>query len=289
MNMNTDLVNRALYSTGQTQLSDEDIENKNDTYKLCASYYISTFLEALSEVEWVGGRRRVLLVRTGRPVRWNKKYRFAYDVPFDCAKPIELQDNGYFVVEDKLILTDTQDAELLYVSNGKILREIAVVRAGTPFDALRAELSHEYFTAGPPGSDPDVIFHAGSPWDLPIPSYTCNDCGVQTVTRETLTICPQCNSTNLRDDPAVLPEDPESDEDFPDYIERAYEPKFFQYVEMMLAAKFAVKITDQPRLHAQLLQEAMKVKQEAIAASRSSRSAKVNPSPWWEDQLGLKM
>jgi len=248
MNMNKDIVNRALYATGQSSLTDSDIENKNANYELCKSFYLATFLEALSEVEWVGGRKRDKLVRTGRPVLRNRNYRFAYDMPFDCAKPIELQDNEFFIVEDRLIFTDVPKAQLQYVSNGKVLRLISVV---TMMPGYLPEM--EYLSAGPPGTVPEVTLYPGS--------------------------------IEYIDD--VLPEDPQINEDYPDYIELDYEHKFYEYIEKNLAAKFAMKASDQPRLHSQLLQEAMMIKMEAVDASRSSRAAKIKEDSWWSKELGL--
>ena len=249
MNMNLDIVNRALYSTGQEML-DETSEAVKDSsvYKLCKAFYIAAFLEALSEVEWVGGRKRGKLVRTGRPVLTNQKYKFTYDMPYDCARAIELQDNEFFIVEDRLIMTDALSAELLYVSNGRILRPIA---AAVMIPGERPE--NEYLSAGPPGTMPDYTLYPGKIDDI----------------RE------------------ALPKDPEPATDYPDYAELNYEPKFFEYIEKKLAAKFAMKLSDQPKLHMQLLQEALLVKQEAVYASRASRAAKHKGDPFWGDELGL--
>jgi len=248
MNINLDIVNRALFTIGHNPLTDADIKANNISAELCKSYYLTTFLEALSEVEWVGGRKRDKLVRTGRPVLRNHKYRFAYDMPYDCAKPIELQNNEYFIVEDRLILTDEPRAELLYVSNGKVLRLIAAA-----VNELGEMPVSEYFTAGQPWTEPDITLYSGSPADIE----------------------------------NVLPEDPKPGSDYPDYIALDYEHKFYEYIEKKLAAKFAIKLSDQPKLHTQLLQEALLVKQEAIDASRASRAAKVKEDKWWADELGL--
>ena len=248
MNMNLNIVNRALFAVGQNQLTEADISNKNAGYEIAKSYYISTFLEALSEVEWVGGRKRDRLVRTGRPVIKNDKYNYAYDMPYDCARPIELQNNEYYIVEDRLILTDDPQAELLYVSNGKVLRPIAIVQM-----ILGERPQGEYMTAGQPWTKPDFTLYAGGPADIK----------------------------------EELPKDPPPASDYPDYTELDYEPKFFEYIEKKLAAKFAMKLSDQPKLHTQLLQEALLVKQEAIDASRASRAAKANQNRWWSEELGL--
>jgi len=264
MNMNLDIVNRALFATGQNLITADE---ESSVYNLCKSYYLTTFLEALSEVEWVGGRKRDKLARTGRPVLNNQKYRFAYDMPFDCAKAIELQDNEYFIVEDRLILTDAPDAELLYVSNGRILKPIA-----TAVMELGMLPEHEYFSAGPPGTKQDYTLHPGG--------------------LEDITECPigsECQGEHEGlEIEAVLPEDPEPDSDYPDYTAIDYEPKFFEYIEKKLAAKLAMKVSENPRLHMQLLQEALLVKQEAVDASRASRAAKVKENSWWSDELGLR-
>ena len=250
MNMDIGIVNRALLDTGRKLLSEEDIDGKSGPYELCRAYYIATFLEALSEVEWVGGRKRAKLARTGMPVVRDKRFRFAYDTPHDCARPIELQGNDYFIVEGRLILTDAPGAELLYVSNGKILRPIALASCGKPGDAAE----NEYFSAGPPGTGPDYTLYPGRPQDIAAP----------------------------------LPQDPPQLEDYPDYAAPEYEAKFYEYVEKKLAAKFAVKLSGQPQLHARLFQEALLIKHEAVDASRAGRAAKLKESPWWADDLGLE-
>ncbi len=257
MNMDIHLVNRALLNIGQYPLSEADRTNENTTFVLCKNFYIETFLEALSEVEWTGGRKRARLVLTGRPVMKNDRYQFAYDMPFDCAKPIELQNNEYFLVEDRIIYTDVKDAELLYVSNGKVLRKLKSISAPRP-----GELPDmEYLTGGRPGDNPDVTLRAGGPRDLPkeIPEGY---------------------------DKVPLPEE-ENTDDFPDYTALQYEPKFYQYVETMLSAKFSMKLSNDPALSNNLLQKAMLIKDEAYNTSKSSKAAKENGQAWWGDELGI--
>jgi hypothetical protein len=247
MNMNRDIINRALLYVGQYPLTEQDVADKNTTYELCRQYYITTILEAASEVEWTGGRRRQKLVASGRPLRRDLRYRFVYDMPFDCAKPIELQNNEFFMVEDRFIFTDVPGAELLYVSNGKILRPIALVAAGRP--GSRQDM--EYLTAGPPGTYPEVTLWPGKPADIG----------------------------------ETLPGDPEPEDDYPDYRTLDYEPKFYEYIEQTLAAKFAMKVSDQPQLHVQLLQEALLIKREAVTASKSRLSAKLERKKWWTEEM----
>jgi len=161
MNMNLDIVNRALFAIGHNPLTDVDRSVKNIGYEVAKSYYIATFLEALTEVEWVGGRKRDKLVRTGRPVLYNRNYHYAYDLPYDCARPIELQDNEHYIVEDRLILTDCSNAELLYVSNGKVMRSVSAVVM-----RLGENQEDEYLTAGQPGTVHEVTLYPGRPSDI---------------------------------------------------------------------------------------------------------------------------
>ncbi|MDR0732250.1 MAG: hypothetical protein LBF63_11315, partial [Treponema sp.] len=168
-------------------------------------------------------------------------------MPFDCAKPIELQNNEFFAVEDRLIYSDAAEAELLYVSNGKVLRPVAVISGGRPGDVM----DMEYLSSGPPGTEPEETIRAGRPADI-------------------------------LDE---LPPDPEPADDFPDYRRLEYEPKFYEYIERALAAKFSMKLTDQPQLHIQLLQEALLIKQEAINATKSRRAAKLEPKKWWTEEI----
>jgi hypothetical protein len=242
------MINRSLYAAGQGPLKDEDISGKNSMYELCKSFYLQTFLEALSEVDWTGGRKRDRLVKTGRPVLEDRRFRFAYDLPYDCAKPVELQDNEFFQVEDKILYTDVDRAELLYVSNGRIPPEMAAVSMGKPGDLMELE----YLTAGRPDTEPDFVLYPGEVSDI-------------------------------LDEP---PEDPEPVGDYPEYRLLDYEPKFHEYIEKALAAKFAMKLSDQPGLHTMLLQEAMIIKQEAYDASRSRSAAKLNGAAWWTEGRG---
>jgi hypothetical protein len=86
--------------------------------------------------------------------------------------------------------------------------------------------------------------------------------------------------------PLPFPENQDKEEDYPEYRPPEYEPKFYEYIEKMLAAKFATKNTTQPQLHNTLIQEAFLIKQEAINASKSISQAKQQPKKWWTEEMG---
>jgi hypothetical protein len=294
VNINLSLANRALARIGIDPLTFSDRTGETLRFRTIRDFYLQTFLEALSEVPWTGGRKRAKLVRTGRP-RLGSGYRCMYDVPFDCARPIELGNNEYFVIEDRFLCTDADNAELLYITNGKILRTIAAVtlRPGDIPDM-------EYITAGRPGDKPELVLRMGRPADVP-PYIIPEDPIAREFILEDIGGIP---AHNVPDGQATyeytlfdfgaspqpvrpLPEDPVSTEDYPDYQPPEYEPKFYEYVEKTLAAKVAIEISKQPELHVQLLQEAMLIREGAVTASMGASAARRQPQKWWKEELGL--
>jgi hypothetical protein len=250
MNIDWNLANRAMLLAGQHEFTEEDRTEKNAAFVLVKQFYLSTVLEALSEVEWAGGRKRGYLMRTGIPHKINDRFRFAYDTPFDCAKPLELEKNEYFLVEGRFIYTDQEHALLLYISNGKALRPAPLISSGKPGDIM----GMEYLSAGrPPDRAEFTTIHSGHPEDIQ----------------------------------DLIPGE-EENEDYPDYQMPVYEHKFYQYAENMLAAKCAMHLSNQPELHTRLLQQAVMIKAEAVEASLSSRAAGQNPRRWWLEELGVK-
>jgi hypothetical protein len=304
MNMNTDLVNRAMYAAGVLKESEEKgleviMEGDRDSadpkkktrYDFFKSIYLSTFLEALSEAPWAMGRRRKRLLKTRLP-HGDSGYRFAYGLPYDCARPVELSGKGFYVIDGEFLCTDTEHAELLYVSNGRFIPQ------GTVFEPVSVTDFAEgrYDTALSPGSvgewgiPPDLTSH------MTVAEYGewigwhgvrgyKDENGECIVTEEEC--MPEGCSLDDPDYRAPLPGAPRSGEDWPDYAAPRFEPKFYEFLELMIAAKLAVKNTAQPRLHDTLLQKAMLVKQEAVKSTKSIVTAKQEPSPWWADRLGL--
>ena len=258
MNMNIDLVNRALYATGHEELIKEEFKNdeeKKPLYDLCKAFYLSTYLEALSEVPWVSARRRRRLMRVRRP-RFNTGYRFAYTLPYDCARPVELSGKGEYIIEGRFLCTDEERAELLYITNGKRLPRLRIAQAPKP------------------GEQADMVLSPGEVDEYDIP------------------IDVEFNPEDPDDDDNEEEELDEGDivedtgEDYPEYDPPQYEPKFYEYIEMTLAAKFAIKITDKPQLSNMLFQKAQYIKDQAITASKSMAKAKKQPVRWWGEILG---
>ncbi len=204
MNIDRDIADRAFLAVGEPALNSGDIGRESERYRMLKTYYLQTILEALSEVPWTRAKKRVVLEKSEDENL--SPYRYAYVTPVDCARPLEMQNNEYFIVEGDRILTDLPDAVLLYITNGR----------RTLWDSI-------------------------------------------TETRE----------------------------DYPAYDLPEMEPKFYEYIEKMLAAKFAIKLTDKKNLYQTLFSAAMLIKDEAVSASKSASAAKKNGNPWWFEEIGV--
>ena len=204
MNIDQALANRVFAGIGDDPLTPADYAGESLRFRILKDFYLQTFLEALSEVPWTRGKKRAVLSKSDADNL--SPYRYMYDLPVDCARPLEIQENAYFVAEGDRILTDRDGAALLYVTNGRI-------------------------------ADPAL----------------CRD-----------------------------------QDNYPDYDPPEYEPKFYEYIERLLAAKLAVKLEKSPKLYETLFASAMLIKREAVAASRSAAAAKKNGNDWWFDRLGIR-
>lgn len=117
MNINKDIVNRALEAAGQERLSDEDIEKNSSRWRLIKDNYLSVILTTLAKTTWTSQLKREKL-KEAEASNFTG-YDYVYLLPVDCAKPEELQDEAEFNVEGKYLYTNSPMAVLLYVSNGK--------------------------------------------------------------------------------------------------------------------------------------------------------------------------
>lgn len=117
MNIDRDLINRALQDAGQETLDDQAINEDVTAWRTCKSFYLPLLLEMLSTSEWTSHKKRKPLdVYEGENY---SKYSNAYTLPTDCSKPIEVQENDEYIVEGNVLYTNTSGAILLYISNNR--------------------------------------------------------------------------------------------------------------------------------------------------------------------------
>lgn len=117
MNIDFEIVARALDKAGQEPLTDEEKETKGSTrWRVIKDFYLAVILEALSNTAWTSQKKRARLNLSEEENLTT--YRFMYELPIDCAKPDALLGDGDYLVEDGFLYTDTEKAILVYVGNG---------------------------------------------------------------------------------------------------------------------------------------------------------------------------
>lgn len=117
MNINIDLVARALDKAGEEPLTPEEIETKKTTrWRLIKDIYLATILEELASVAWTSMKRRVRLELSEEENL--TAYPYMYKLPIDCAKPVGLNSERPYLVEDGILYTDDMDPILIYITNG---------------------------------------------------------------------------------------------------------------------------------------------------------------------------
>jgi hypothetical protein len=119
VNINEDLANRIFLNIGEEILSQGDRTQGTLKWRVLKQYYLSTMLAELAANPWVGARIRKLLVKEATTYTNYSPYQFIYKLPLDCARPLEIQGNYFYVIEDNRLLTDRDNAALLYIANGK--------------------------------------------------------------------------------------------------------------------------------------------------------------------------
>ena len=252
MNLDFALVNRALGSIGMAPLTDEDKLAENEAWQTAMSYYLQTMLEALAQVEWTSAKRRRELAPARMPRKHNPDFACAYDLPLDCAKAIELDGREYFEIEAGVLYTDAAPARLLYVGNGRQLRELQSLHGGN----ARRRLTDSYLSGGDASRDRryewgDKLLSGGNAQRVP----------------------PQ--------------QPPEDGEDFPDYRDLRLEPNFYLYWECLLSAKYALRLTDKPDLAIVYFNKAQAIGRAAEAVSREQAAGRRKAAPSWQEELGL--
>ena len=251
MNMDLALVNRALGNLGKETLSDIDRESKTESFLTAKAYYLQTMLETLERVEWTSALRRRELAPWRMPIKGSPDFARAYEVPYDCARPVELDGREPFKVEGPILYADADPARLLYVSNGRVFYcPGGTVSGGNAFTRR----------------DPDFYLSGGD-----ADSHRRRERGD-----------PVLGGGSASREPFV-----ESADDFPDYRELRLEPNFYWYWECLLTAKYASRLKDEPGRADIWLAKAIAVGRDAQAASRQKAAGRRVAAPTWQEELGL--
>ena len=127
MNIDIKLVARALNKAGEEPLTPEEIETKEGTrWRIIKDCYLATILEELAQVSWTSQKRRARLSLSEEENLTS--YSYMYELPINCAKPVGLNSEQEYLVENGFLYTNDADPILIYVTNyytGKFKYEVA--------------------------------------------------------------------------------------------------------------------------------------------------------------------
>ena len=117
-----------LFNTALGRLGGEQIpynrspQEQDATGILCENLFPHVLDMVLEAHEWGFATRRVILAKLPEQQPENPSYVFRYALPTDCVKPVSLE--GYagvnrtpaYLIESNAILTNKQNAELVYIA-----------------------------------------------------------------------------------------------------------------------------------------------------------------------------
>lgn len=116
MNINHEIVARAMNKAGQEPLTDQEWnDQKNTRYRLIHQFYLETILETLAQTDWTSQKKRAKLnISEEENI---STWQYMYDLPLDCSKCVSLNSEYDFNIEDGYLYTEDPAAILLYISN----------------------------------------------------------------------------------------------------------------------------------------------------------------------------
>lgn len=122
MNIDRSLVARAFIKAGEEPITDAEWEEgTSNRVRAVKDLYLANLLEALASYDWTSQKKRVRLEKWEPEEESDEEnltgYAFAYPLPADCAKVVQLNDNKPYVVEGAFLFTDEDNAVLLYIKN----------------------------------------------------------------------------------------------------------------------------------------------------------------------------
>lgn len=141
MNINREIVNRALGKAGQEPLVEDDITRNTARWRTIKGFYLATILETLSHASWTSQKKRAHLnYKDGENLT---DFSYAYRLPVDCAKPEEINGSKEFITEGNFLYSNEKDAVLLYISDGYVGNRYQVADPQPTNDTFS---EGEYFT-----------------------------------------------------------------------------------------------------------------------------------------------
>lgn len=245
MNIKRDIVARAMIKAGEDPLTDEEFNDKKGTrWRTVKDFYFSVIQEALAGTEWTSQKKRKKLSLSEDENL--TAYMFIYDLPEDCAKAIEINNEEEYLIEGRYLYTDVEEVILTYISSGY---------------------------------NPEITYEEANPQPT---EDTFSEGTYYTYDTETESYIPAVSWT----DEEIYYVVKEDTSDYPGYDDFTPDPMLAEYIETKLAANLALKLTGDNSKYQLLFSEAQIIENRAIKASMAHGHNKDKGNKWWTDTLG---
>jgi hypothetical protein len=320
MNIDTLLANRILLDVGDEILNEGDVEQETLKWRVLKEFYLATVINAVSSIPWTNGKRRSALekidtvfsseVNPENKIVNYSPYRYMYKLPADCARPLEIQGDYFYVIENGCLLTDRQDAALLYVSNGRLEGHFFDFSFGAiTLSSTTTEFANT-FTVELPGEIHSALYIAAT---TAVTGGTKVKVTVKGAMTENASIWTDIASEEFT--PVQLNEGKQKIElfsvrfpyikvaitktgtfsagvlnaylkdDYPGYCISQMEPIFYEYIEKLIASKMITKLKPGSEMRQVLFAEAMLARQEALSGIRAVSSSRSNGERRWDEEI----
>lgn len=287
MNINYDIVNRALNKAGEEALTQTELDENQHRVQLVKSFYLQTILETLSQTEWTSQLKRAVLEDPEEV----SGVQYAYILPKDCAKPVRLLSKMEYTVEAGYLYTEDTAAVLIYVSNnytGKNKFEIdpEVTESDiVEYTYTETEVTEEEFEEGEYYIKNGAVYELATVWDAEATYYT----------RTTELINDKYYVYDEDTEDYILADgwDPDAEyyviveEDYPFYDDFKFDPLLSEYIETRIASKLVLKLSGNSQLYQMLYSEAQLKEKAAVQSTYAHAKNKYKGNRYWTDLLGL--
>jgi hypothetical protein len=115
------IIDQALLLIGEEQITFASLSQQDSLYRAISTYFLQTYLEACTDIPWLGGRLRhkfTVAETTNTENDDTVPYKYQYKLPFDFARALSITGNDYFEISGWNLVTDRESASLFYISNG---------------------------------------------------------------------------------------------------------------------------------------------------------------------------
>lgn len=259
MDMDHGLVSRSLAKAGEDKMTDAEWSAKENgsRYRMVHDFYLQTILEALSQVDWTRGKKRVKLEAATVTVYSNDGTEFYSDKA--CREWQHVDVSGF-----TLVAGTASDGVTPYTYNPVNYTDYKYCYA-VPYDCARI-----------------IGLQDNSEWVAE---------GGRIYTDMADSVLLYIANGRLSDDAITAKETAitagtASAEDYPEYGSIDMEDIFWQYIELYLASKIAFKLTGKSDVYKTLYAEAARKKDDAVAASRSSGFSRSSGDAFWTEEMG---